>query len=134
MKFDDIGKTTKTEQLSGFQIAFEQTKQQILKQNEIKKAKEEQEQEHQENERIKNTHSFEINKYMQKDINPINMDHMQQFKRAEFNDPGQSESRATMETTLIKNLIVSYFDTVRKTMNDMVPKTIMAFLVNKAKN
>lgn len=39
-----------------------------------------------------------------------------------------------METTIIKGLIVSYFDTVRKTINDMVPKTVMAFLVNKAKN
>jgi dynamin 1-like protein len=39
-----------------------------------------------------------------------------------------------MESALIKNLIVSYFDTVRKTMNDMVPKTVMAFLVNKSKN
>ena len=39
-----------------------------------------------------------------------------------------------METTIVKNLIVSYFDTVRKTMSDMVPKTVMAFLVNKSKN
>ena len=39
-----------------------------------------------------------------------------------------------METSIIKNLILSYFDTVRKSINDMVPKTIMAFLVNKAKN
>lgn len=39
-----------------------------------------------------------------------------------------------MEATLIKNLIVSYYDTVRKQMNDSVPKSIMAFLVNKSKN
>ena len=39
-----------------------------------------------------------------------------------------------METSIIKNLIVSYFDTVRKSINDMVPKTVMAFLVNKAKS
>jgi dynamin 1-like protein len=39
-----------------------------------------------------------------------------------------------METTIIKNLIISYFGTVRKTINDMVPKTVMAFLVNKSKN
>ena len=39
-----------------------------------------------------------------------------------------------MESQLIKKLIVSYYDTVRKQMNDSVPKTIMAFLVNKSKN
>ena len=59
---------------------------------------------------------------------------MANFKRAEDDDPGQSAQRADMESALIKNLIVSYFDTVRKTMNDMVPKTVMAFLVNKSKN
>jgi len=59
---------------------------------------------------------------------------MQEFKRADFNDPGQSESRATWEVNVVKNLMVSYFDVVRKTVNDMVPKTIMAFLVNKSKN
>jgi len=62
------------------------------------------------------------------------MPRMTTFKRAEDHDPGQSSDKAIMETRLIKNLIVSYFDTVRKTMNDMVPKTIMAFLVNKSKN
>jgi len=62
------------------------------------------------------------------------MPRMTTFKRAEDNDPGQSSPRANMETTVIKNLIVSYFGTVRKTMNDMVPKTVMAFLVNKSKN
>ena len=29
---------------------------------------------------------------------------------------------------------MSYFNTVRKSMSDMVPKTIRAFLVNKTKN
>ena len=62
------------------------------------------------------------------------MPHMQEFKRAENNDPGQSQSRADMEVTLIKNLIVSYYSTVRKQINDSVPKSIMAFLVNKSKN
>ena len=53
--------------------------------------------------------------------------------RARPDDPGQSQPRAAMETSIIKNLIVSYFDTVRKSMCDMIPKTIMAFLVNKSK-
>jgi dynamin 1-like protein len=83
---------------------------------------------------VKDFHNYEVNKYMQKDIQPIRMPRMAAFKRAEDNDPGQSSPRASMEASLIKNLIVSYFDTVRKSMNDMVPKTIMAFLVNKSKN
>lgn len=84
--------------------------------------------------RAKDMHSYEVSKYMQKDIQPIHMPHMVDFKRAEDHDPGQSSPRANMETNIIKNLIVSYFGTVRKTMNDMVPKTVMAFLVNKSKN
>ena len=71
---------------------------------------------------------------MQKNVKPIHMPKMMRFKRADDDDPGQSSPRAAMEINIIKNLIVSYFDTVRKTMNDMVPKTIMAFLVNKSKN
>jgi len=39
-----------------------------------------------------------------------------------------------METKIIKNLIKSYFDVVRKNLNDIVPKTVMSFLVNKSKN
>ena len=85
-------------------------------------------------ERVKDLNNYEVNKYMQKNIKPIHMPHMTSFKRADDHDPGQSSPRANMETTMIKNLIVSYFSTVRKTMNDMVPKTIMAFLVNKSKN
>jgi hypothetical protein len=85
-------------------------------------------------ERVKDFDNYEVNTYMQKDVKPIHMPRMQSFKRAESDDPGQSSSRAEMETTLIKNLIVSYYDTVRKQMNDAVPKAIMAFLVNKSKN
>ena len=35
---------------------------------------------------------------------------------------------------IIKNLITSYFNVVRKNLNDIVPKTIIAMLVNKTKN
>lgn len=42
--------------------------------------------------------------------------------------------RERMETNIIKNLITSYFDVVRKNISDSVPKTIMAFLVNQSKN
>ena len=59
---------------------------------------------------------------------------MQNFKRANDQDPGYGTERANSEAAFIKKLILEYFSTVRKTMNDMVPKTIMAFLVNKSKN
>jgi dynamin 1-like protein len=39
-----------------------------------------------------------------------------------------------MEIMVIKNLITSYFNVVRKNLNDLVPKTIIAMLVNKTKN
>ena len=64
--------------------------------------------------RMQDFNNYEINKYMRKDIKPIHMPKMTQFKRAEDNDPGQSSPRATMEANIIKNLIISYFDTVRK--------------------
>ena len=38
-----------------------------------------------------------------------------------------------METNIIKNLITSYFNVVRKNISDIVPKTIMNFLVNQSK-
>ena len=84
--------------------------------------------------RLKNFNDKEINKYMQKNVKPIHLPDMPTLMRAENEDPGQSSPRSRLETHIIKSLIVSYFDTVRKSMNDMVPKTIMAFLVNKTKN
>lgn len=84
--------------------------------------------------RLKNFTDYEIQKYMQKDIKPIHLPDMPSYKRAEDQDPGQSSPRSQLETHIIKSLIVSYFNTVRKSMNDMVPKTVMAFLVNKTKN
>ena len=49
---------------------------------------------------------------------------------------GSSEDspRSSMETKIIKNLITSYYNVVRKNMKDVVPKTIMGFMVNKTKN
>ena len=87
-----------------------------------------------ENGRLKNYNEYEIQKYMQKDIKPIHLPDLPTYMRAQNEDPGQSSPRSQLETHIIKSLIVSYFDTVRKSMNDMVPKTVMAFLVNKTKN
>lgn len=42
--------------------------------------------------------------------------------------------RERVETEIIKLLTASYFDIVRKNFLDMVPKTIMYFLVNHAKD
>ncbi|KAF8315388.1 dynamin protein dnm1 [Clavulina sp. PMI_390] len=39
-------------------------------------------------------------------------------------------SREEMETSLIRSLIATYFDIVRQTVQDLVPKAIMHFLVN----
>ena len=77
---------------------------------------------------------YEVHKYMNKNQRSIQMPHMDSFKRASDSDPGQSSPRSHMEVSMIKNLITSYYAVVRKTMNDMVPKTVMAFLVNKSKN
>ena len=38
--------------------------------------------------------------------------------------------REEMETNLIRSLITSYFNIVRQTIQDLVPKSIMHFLVN----
>lgn len=42
-------------------------------------------------------------------------------------------SRDLLETSIIKNLIHSYFQVVKKNINDLVPKTIMCFLINQSK-
>lgn len=52
----------------------------------------------------------------------------------DINNEGGHSPRSSMEIKIIKNLISSYFDIVRKNMNDIVPKTVIAFLVNKTKN
>ena len=45
----------------------------------------------------------------------------------------QESARVIMETRVIQNLIFSYFNIVKKNISDMVPKTIMAFLVNDSR-
>ncbi len=47
--------------------------------------------------------------------------------------PGLPSSREVMETCIIKNLISSYYQLVKKNISDLVPKTIMCFLVNESK-
>lgn len=47
--------------------------------------------------------------------------------------PGFPSSRDVMETCIIKNLISSYYHVVKKNVSDLVPKTIMCFLVNESK-
>jgi len=47
--------------------------------------------------------------------------------------PGIPTNRDIMETMIIKNLISSYYHVVKKNINDLVPKTIMCFLVNQSK-
>jgi hypothetical protein len=47
--------------------------------------------------------------------------------------PGFPTARDIMETSIIKNLINSYYHVVKKNINDLVPKTIMCFLVNQSK-
>jgi hypothetical protein len=42
-------------------------------------------------------------------------------------------ARDLLETSIIKNLINSYFQVVKKNVNDLVPKTIMCFLINQSK-
>jgi len=39
-------------------------------------------------------------------------------------------AREEMETNLIRSLIASYFSIVRQTIQDLIPKAIMHFLVN----
>lgn len=46
----------------------------------------------------------------------------------------EPSQRETIEMNIIKSLLASYFDIVRKNFLDLVPKTIMCFLVNAAKD
>jgi dynamin 1-like protein len=75
--------------------------------------------------------SYYVEKNMQMNTPSINLPPMPTTMRAHVS---QENPRAVMETKIIKNLIVSYFNVVRKNINDSVPKTIMCFLVNQSKN
>ena len=46
---------------------------------------------------------------------------------------GRDNPRVAMETNIIKNLITSYFNVVRKNISDIIPKTIMNFLINESR-
>jgi dynamin 1-like protein len=45
----------------------------------------------------------------------------------------QESARVIMETRIIQNLIHSYFNIVKTNISDMVPKSVMAFLVNESR-
>lgn len=55
------------------------------------------------------------------------------FKSKENPEPAVSD-REMLETELIRRLISSYFDIVRETIADQVPKAIMHLLVNHSKD
>ena len=45
----------------------------------------------------------------------------------------QESARVVMETRVIQNLIYSYFSIVKINISDLVPKTVMAFLINESR-
>lgn len=47
---------------------------------------------------------------------------------------GTMSERETMETEVIKLLISSYYNIVKRTVSDIVPKAIMLKLINKSKD
>lgn len=44
----------------------------------------------------------------------------------------EGDARMKIEVNITKNLILSYFAVVKKNISDLVPKTIMAFLVQQS--
>ena len=63
--------------------------------------------------------------YDRSNLPPVILPSIPQKMRA-----SNENSRMVMETLMIQNLIQSYFAIVKKNIADLVPKTIMAFLVN----
>ena len=64
------------------------------------------------------------------EINKIEDDNIENNIRKDLN----FTERELIEISIVKNLIVSYFNVVKKNYCDLVPKTIMCFLVNKTKD
>ncbi len=64
------------------------------------------------------------------ELNKIENDNIENNIRKDLN----FTERELMEISIVKNLIVSYFNIVKKNYCDLVPKTIMCFLVNKTKD
>jgi len=46
----------------------------------------------------------------------------------------KASKRELTEIEMIKRLIVSYFNVVKKNINDNIPKTVITMLVNQSKN
>lgn len=68
--------------------------------------------------------------YDQANLPPIVVPSIPHKMRASGN---QESCRVIMETRVIQNLMQSYFDLVKKNISDLVPKTVMAFLVNESR-
>ena len=64
------------------------------------------------------------------EINKIEDDNIENNIKKDLN----FTERELIEISIVKNLIVSYFNIVKKNYCDFVPKTIMCFLVNKTKD
>ena len=64
------------------------------------------------------------------ELNKIENDNIENNIRKDLN----FTERELIEISIVKNLIVSYFNIVKKNYCDFVPKTIMCFLVNKTKD
>eukprot|EP01091_Cochliopodium_minus_P009360 TRINITY_DN2293_c1_g2_i1.p1 TRINITY_DN2293_c1_g2~~TRINITY_DN2293_c1_g2_i1.p1 ORF type:complete len:728 (-),score=255.63 TRINITY_DN2293_c1_g2_i1:60-2198(-) len=95
-----------------------------------------------------NNKSNDINNNNNEDFNNMNMNNnnnninnnnnnnynrQSQQKPSNWKKPSNFSNKEQFETELIKDLLGSYFNIVRKNIMDTVPKTIMHFLVNESK-